>query len=240
VAVAIGADNAVIAQTREPATLSLAPGVSILLSDESREDTGHRLFHSSGGAFVTCASCHPEGGDDGNVWNFTGTGPRRTQNLRGGLAGTAPFHWDGDMATFAQLADEVFVGRMSAGGLLPDQVAALERWVTTQPALPSAPPDDPAAVARGREVFADPTVGCATCHAGEHLTNNATVDVGTGGRFQVPSLQGVAARTPLLHNGCARTLTDRFGACGGGESHGHTAQLLPAQLADLVAYLETL
>ena len=56
----------------------------------------------------------------------------------------------------------------------------------------------------------------------------------------MPALVGVAWRTPLMHNGCADTLRDRFGACGGGESHGHTSQLAPAQIDDLVAYLETL
>jgi len=43
-----------------------------------------------------------------------------------------------------------------------------------------------------------------------------------------------------MHDGCAATLRDRFGACGGGELHGHTSQLTPAQIDDLVAYLESL
>jgi cytochrome c peroxidase len=72
------------------------------------------------------------------------------------------------------------------------------------------------------------------------LTTNALVDVGTRGTFKVPSLVGVGARAPFLHDGCAITLTDRFGSCGGGETHGHTAHLTAAQLADLVAYLESL
>ncbi len=241
VAVAYAPDDRLVVQTREPATLQLpSAGATIAFEGESREDTGHRLFHSGAGAFVACASCHPEGGDDGHVWNFTPLGPRRTQNLHGGLAGTAPFHWDGDMATFAQLASEVFAQRMSGGALLPDQVAALERWATSQPAVPTSAPADTAAVERGRAVFDDPTVGCATCHGGPLFTNSVTVNVGTGAAFQVPSLRGVAARTPLLHNGCAATLRDRFGGCGGGDSHGHTSQLTAAQIDDLVAYLDTL
>jgi hypothetical protein len=43
-----------------------------------------------------------------------------------------------------------------------------------------------------------------------------------------------------MHDGCAAKLLDRFGACGGGDKHGHTSQLQPAQLADLVAYLRSL
>lgn len=72
------------------------------------------------------------------------------------------------------------------------------------------------------------------------MTNNQTVDVGTGGRFQVPSLIGVGSRAPYLHDGCAPTLTDRFGACGGGDLHGVTSTLSPADVGDLVAYLKTL
>jgi hypothetical protein len=44
-----------------------------------------------------------------------------------------------------------------------------------------------------------------------------------------------------MHDGCAPTLADRFGAtCGGGDRHGATSHLMPAQLADLTTYLESL
>jgi len=56
----------------------------------------------------------------------------------------------------------------------------------------------------------------------------------------VPSLLGLRWRAPYLHDGCAPTLRDRFGDCGGGDNHGHTSQLAPAQIDDLTAYLETL
>ena len=71
------------------------------------------MFHVDAGGGVACASCHPEGGEDGRVWNFTCLGPRRSQSLRGGLSGTEPFHWDGDMPDFSTLVQTVFVGRMS-------------------------------------------------------------------------------------------------------------------------------
>ena len=45
----------------------------------------------------------------------------------------------------------------------------------------------------------------------------------------------------FMHNGCAATLADRFTPeCGGGDNHGHTSQLNPAQQADLISYLEVL
>jgi cytochrome c peroxidase len=73
------------------------------------------------------------------------------------------------------------------------------------------------------------------------MTNNATVDVGTGHAMQVPSLRGVSWRAPFMHNGCAGTLADRFSAaCGGGDKHGTTSQLTPAQVTDLTTYLQSL
>jgi mono/diheme cytochrome c family protein len=118
---------------------------------------------------------------------------------------------------------------------------ALANWMDRLPSLPHITPADGAAVDRGRALFENPAVGCATCHSGIALTNNASVDVGTGGPVQVPSLRGVRWPAPYMHTGCAATLADRFDpACGGGEAHGHTAGLSDAQRADLVAYLETL
>jgi mono/diheme cytochrome c family protein len=108
-------------------------------------------------------------------------------------------------------------------------------------APPAAPSGDAAAVARGRALFASPAVGCATCHAGAHLTDNKNHDVGTGGELQTPSLVGVGWRAPFMHDGCAPTLAARFDAgCGGGDRHGVTSKLSAAELADLVAYLESL
>jgi mono/diheme cytochrome c family protein len=99
---------------------------------------------------------------------------------------------------------------------------------------------DADAAARGKAVFETPEVGCLGCHSGALLSTKVIVDVGTGGAFKVPSLVGIAARPPFLHDGCAATLMDRFTTCGGGDLHGKTSQLSAAELSDLVAYLETL
>ena len=49
-----------------------------------------------------------------------------------------------------------------------------------------------------------------SCHVGPLMTTKQIVDVGTGGAFKVPSLLGVGARAPFMHDGCATTLMDRF------------------------------
>jgi len=240
IAVAFDRSGGLIVQSREPAMLALGDGTTIVLSTVSREDTGHTLFHANSGGFLACASCHSEGNEDGRTWNFSCEGPRRTQSLQVGLTDTEPFHWDGSETDFGHLTTDVFQGRMSGPALASDQQAALLTWLDHQPRLPKADAADPAAVSRGQALFQDPAHGCAICHAGPHMTNNQTVDVGTGGRFQVPSLIGVGSRAPYLHDGCAPTLTDRFGSCGGGDQHGVTSTLSSADVSDLVAYLKTL
>jgi YD repeat-containing protein len=244
VAVVYDARGHLIVQTRDPATVQVltAPGQTVVLSYDRRSDSGHDIFHTDSGGGIACASCHPEGGDDGRVWKFRNRDGvlevRRTQNLRGGVMATAPFHWNGDLPSVKKLMDEVFVQRMQGPALGDDYVDTLGKWMDTIPAMPTPAVKDPAAVARGRVLYN--ATGCTACHNGTLLTNNTTVDVGTGRKLQVPSLRGVAWRAPYMHDGCAQTLTDRFSAKCGGTNHGVTSQLTPDQISDLVSFLETM
>lgn len=250
VAVATTGDvrRTVVVQSRHPATLFIYPNDSqdylfaVPLSNDSRNDTGHTIFHMNTGANVACASCHPEGGEDAQVWNFECVGPRRTQSLRFGLRGTEPLHWDGDMDSLDTLMNQVFVGRMAGGVPRRDQLIALGTWLNGMRPPPSSPASDPVAVERGRQLFANPTVGCQSCHSGNKFTDNRSYDVGTGQPLQVPSLIGLANRAPYMHTGCAATLHQRFSRleCGGGDKHGFTSTLSTQEIDDLVAYLETL
>jgi len=230
-----------LVQQREPSALAYL-GRTISLGGESRFDTGHAVFHGNSGAFIACASCHPEGGDDGRVWNFDGIGPRRTPALHGELTGTEPFHWDGDMTDLHVLVHQVFTSRMSGPELSGHQIQTLGHWLDNGITAPiHEAGSNVEAVTRGQDLF-NGEAGCNDCHSGALMTNNQTLDVGTGGRFQVPSLIGVSYRTPLMHNGACPTIRARLidAACSGGDSHGHTSSLAPSQVDDLVAYLNTL
>jgi hypothetical protein len=243
IAVAFEGSGLVVVQSREPAMLAMPGNVTIPLSSISRNDTGHLIFHSNAGGFLACASCHAEGNDDGRIWNFTCQGQRRTQSLHaGGLRGTEPFHWDGTESDMSHLMTDVFQGRMSGPQLANDQINTLMSWIDAQPRVPQAAPTDAAAVERGRALFNDPTrAACASCHSGARFSNNTTVDVGTGGAFQVPSLVGIGSRGPFMHNGCAKTLTERFTntACGGAQ-HGNVSGLSTNEIGDLVTYLQSI
>lgn len=236
--VAYTAQGQVVVQSREPAMLEIVGGAVIKLSEATRADTGTALFHMNSGFGIACASCHPEGREDGRVWNFVGIGARRTQSVAGGLMATAPFHWSGDVEDLTHLVHDVFVSRI--GGPRPNrpQVQHFSGYLDRIPA-PAKPRLDAAAVARGAAIFHDSTTECRTCHSGELLTNNGSYDVGTGEPFQVPSLVGLDARAPFMHDGCATTLDDRFELCGG-TAHGQTSHLGEADKHDLIQYLRSL
>jgi mono/diheme cytochrome c family protein len=51
-------------------------------------------------------------------------------------------------------------------------------WLRAQaPNVKALPAADAELVGRGKALFEDAKVGCATCHSGSMYTNNATVDV---------------------------------------------------------------
>jgi hypothetical protein len=212
----------------------------ISLGGRPGSDAGRTLFHSQGLAGMACASCHPEGRDDGAVWNFDTLGLRRTQNLGGGILARAPYHWSADMPTLHTLVDEVFTQRMAGSFVTPEQGVALGVWLDRIPA-PKGVITDEAAVLRGEELFNSSETGCRSCHTGELMTNNRMANITGYGTnvFKVPSLVGVSGRAPFMHDGCAATLRDRFGPCGGA-AHGNVSTLAPTELDDLIAYLESL
>lgn len=244
--VAFTPTNDLIAFYPEAPALVIHPGNftgdhSISLPGGVGYDAGRELFHTVAGVGLACASCHPEGRDDGQVWEFSEFGFRRTQSVAGHILQRAPYHWTGDQADLPSLLSEVFEHRMAGGPLTPSQVRDIGPWLDRIPA-PAPVGTDAAAIARGQALFESADVGCVQCHNGPLMTTNQRVDVGTGGTFKVPSLRGVVARPPYLHDGCAPTLIDRLTSsqCGGGDRHGHTSQLDAGQLADLVAYVESL
>ena len=232
--VAYTEDRRLLALSREPARLyevssrALAPRVD--LSAISRHDTGHAIFHTSSGRGIACASCHPEGRDDGNAWRSTELGPRRTPSLLGTIASTAPYHWNGEAPDMRALVDMTFVSRMQGPPLDDDQTFALEHWL---PPLAAARPADTAAVDRGKALFESERGRCATCHAGAARTNNQTVNVKTGGAFQVPSLVNVGFRAPYLHDGSVGSIAELVL-----EGHGDNV-LTPSEAADVTTYVRT-
>jgi mono/diheme cytochrome c family protein len=193
-------------------------------------------FHAQiGAAPIACASCHPEGTEDGHVWTFEGMGLRRTQTTAGGIETTAPFHWKGDVPDL----EAIIEGNMTRMGVIGPHPSArdLERLLAAIPApAPVRAASDPLALT-GEELFTG-SAGCVGCHAGSMGTMDESIDVGTGAPFQVPHLVGVAQRAPFMHDGCAPTLRDVLVGCEGDAPHAGTVPTDSA-IDALIAYLET-
>lgn len=240
VAVAFADDGRLYAFNREPAALwriDLATEETrrMTLTGPSRADTGHAIFHRDAGFGISCASCHPEGGDDGRVWAFAPIGGRHTPALDVGLRGTEPFHWAGELDSIGVLLDEVHGRRMGAALQAPARREAFERFLYAIPVpAPRRSPDD--ASTRGREAFE--ALGCVTCHAGDALTTNETVEIGAAVPLQIPTLRAVASHPPYMHDGRAAGLREAVWDMV--VRTRPQAELEAEELDDLVAYLETL
>jgi YVTN family beta-propeller protein len=126
-----------------------------------------------------------------------------------------------------------------------DALAAYLDSLTETEASPARqdPQALPPSAAAGREVFI--TANCASCHSGTEFTNSALGvfrDVGTrksssgqrlGGTltgFDVPTLRGLWATAPYLHDGSAPTIAAAVSAHSG-------VNLTSTQLAELESYL---
>jgi cytochrome c553 len=218
---------------------------------------GRKLFHDAANPHVTpsavvaCSTCHPGGGDDGLVW-FVHTSKiplkrRRTPHLADAHTATAPFHWDGQFATMSALVQGTLTDLMAGDGLLVD-VDSVQAFLDEMVAPPVPPAGDAAAVGRGREVFASAEAGCAGCHGGAELTDDAFHAVlspmslhedDVFATANTPALHGLFLRAPYFHDGRAvdlRDLLTRADAAG----HGGVGKLSGAQVEDLLAYLGSL
>ena len=212
-------DGRIVAVLHEPAELLVIDGrrgerTRVPLASDSLADTGHQLFHLDAGPGLSCASCHPEGGDDGRVWQ-TNDGPRRTQPLDAGLAGTAPFHWNGEEADFAALIEETLVRRMGGRPQSPERAQAFEEWVMAIPDVAPVRSASDGAVQRGAASFV--ALGCVECHQGASTTQPDSIAFGGLDAIQVPMLLGVATRGPFMHDGRAATPARCGGRHGGAD-----------------------
>ena len=133
-----------LASVTVPRAIAVAPEIA----------RGRALFHATEDRRISadgraCASCHPDGRDDGLVWSSP-NGPRQTPMLAGRLDGAAPYGWNGDGKTIAAHLKST-MNRLRGTGLPDEERDALIAYVRTMrpPAAPDA--DHDALVTRGSE-----------------------------------------------------------------------------------------
>lgn len=227
---------------------------------------GKRLFNSSDdprlarAQWIACSSCHFEGEHDGRTWQFGFAGPRNTTSLHG-MAQAYPLRWS---AEWDESADSEFAvtqeqfGSGLLGGAMHEPLAAPNGGRSYELDCLAAYLDglampenhiqnglDPAAVARGEALFADPVVGCADCHPAPYHTDLAVHDVGTadgplerlGPEIDTPTLRDLAHSAPYLHDGIAGSLAELLTSANPNDEHGVTSHLGESQVDDLVGFL---
>jgi mono/diheme cytochrome c family protein len=247
--IALGGPDLVDEKTQPPppiATVALAPPAHPLTVEVA---LGRALFHSVGDGRIShdgraCASCHPDGRDDGLTW-ATPVGPRRSIMLAGRVERTAPFSWSGSEHT---LHDHVIItfNRLKGDGQLRGlELDALLDYVGSIPTPPRSPHDESdTRVARGREIFNSKSVGCAGCHTGDYFTDDERHDVSTkddadtSGMFNTPTLRFVGGTGPYFHDGRYDSL--RALLSDGTRKMGDTSQLSTDDLEALEAYLRSI
>jgi mono/diheme cytochrome c family protein len=203
---------------------------------------GRLLFHGAGDARISadgraCASCHPDGREDGLTWP-TPFGARQTPMLAGRLLeSTAPFGWHGDAASVASHLKQTFQrlgGRGLARADLDDLIAYCHEMAT--PPRAEEPPAE--LTTRGKELFFADTVGCGHCHKAGGDSDGSRHGVGSGPELDTPSLRFVAGTAPYFHDGRYATLGDLLTHTQG--KMGWATNMSPDDFAALEAYLRTL
>lgn len=194
---------------------------------------GRKTFHApiafDGRA---CASCHPDGLDDGLVWSSP-LGPMQPPVLAGRLEGTAPYGWLGSAPTVREHLASTMM-RLQAK---PMPETTMNNLVAYLHAMRPAQKHklDPLET-RGRDVFV--AEGCDGCHTNEGRgSDGARHDVGTGGKLDTPSLVAISASAPFMHDGRFATLREAIVKTAGKMG---PKTLAESDLDALVTYLKTL
>jgi YVTN family beta-propeller protein len=169
--------------------------------------TGKRIFYNADDArmnrdkYISCASCHQDGGQDGRVMDFTdrGEGLRNTVALTGRRGvGQGRVHWTGNFDEIQDFENDI---RNAFGGTgflsnaqfntgtranplgdpkagLNADLDALAAYVTSLNSVGRSPFRNAdgsmtADAVAGKTLF-DGVAGCVTCHSGTDFTDSAT------------------------------------------------------------------
>ena len=202
----------------------------------------------------SCASCHPgEAHTDNKTYVGVtvvadGDPAGRSTPTLWGAGFRRAYSWAGTAPSLEANIRGIVVNRMKGAEPSPETLAALAAYVRSLPygANPNlkddgAPSDSaPAAAKRGYELFMV-RAGCKTCHEPPHYEKKDVEDIGSGGKFKVPSLRLVSRTGPYFHDGRYGTLDQAVAAMWEYvQKAGTTEKLTDDDLRDLVEFLKIL
>ncbi len=205
------------------------------------QELGRQLFHSAidprvsaANNPVSCSSCHFDARTDGMTWLIGGNGYVQTPSLVT-ASHTAPYTWFGAVETIAEEAMITASERLQAPEL--SDLDAIEAYVGTLTVPDTGPPAEPTVLQLGETVFEES--GCADCHNGAYYTDGFAHNVLSGGATATPTLVGIGATAPYMHDGSIASLEQLMTFTDAGHM-GDTSELNCDEKAALVAFMRGL
>lgn len=191
-------------------------------SEPNQVRRGEIWFHdatTSMESWLTCATCHPEGRNDGLNWDLLNDGIGNPKNTKSLVLSpqTPPVMWSGvrSRAEIAVRAGFHFINFFEASDERMSDVraylASLEPEKSPYLGLSEIDGNFAESVERGKSLFN--SQGCIDCHKPPLYTNKETYEFEVAdergiNRFDVPTLKELWRRGPYWHDGRKSTLED--------------------------------
>ncbi|MGD9720939.1 MAG: beta-propeller fold lactonase family protein [Pirellulales bacterium] len=218
---------------------------------------GEAIFYDaqrSVDGWYSCHSCHYEGGSNAVTMDTKNDGSFGTYKMVLSLRGahqTGPWFWHGWQQDFPTAVRKSMGDTMQGPAPTDEDVQAMVAYLSTLSPRAGAAlatnHEQSVRAERGKQLFESEVAGCATCHRGPQFTDGEVHDVGLGSSFDVayqgyntPSLLGIANRAGYLHHGRAKSLAELLTDLHSPAKVSSTRELTNQEVADLVAYLESL
>ncbi len=223
----------------------------------TEERRGETLFHDATWCFQrwqSCASCHPDGRNDGLNWDLLNDGlgnPKNTKSLvyshRTGAAMWTGVRPDADYAIRSGMNHILFAeprdsDASAIAAYLQSLVPLTGKWGQ--------------AAERGKKLYFSKDVGCASCHPPPLYTDMEKHDVGTRSpidvtngpagapiaqqEFKTPSLLELWRTAPYMHDGRYATIEETITTGNHNGLRGKTSQLSREEIRDLAEFLRSL
>jgi YVTN family beta-propeller protein len=229
---------------------------------------GRRVLNNADGTFqtqFTCYTCHPDGHEDGLVYNMAskdmGRNLANTQSLRD-IGDTPPYKWNGKNHTIYKQDGLRFSTVLTRNepfnySDLDALVAYIVTGIPYPPNLVYNPTGELNAMQLRGKYFFERTHDsygneipeknrCITCHPPPYFTHLQMEDVGSliesddSMLFDTPHLNNIYASPPYLHHGLALTLEEIWTIYSKNDNHGVVDDLTKIELNELIEYLRSL
>ena len=217
------------------------------------ERRGEMLFNNADICFQrwqSCASCHPDARVDTLNWDLLNDGMGNHKNVKSMLlAHETPPAMASAIRANAEAGVRAGLEHILLTVRPEEDAVAIDRYL--QSLTPTASPHlvdgrlSPAAE-RGKRLFVDKSVGCATCHPAPLYTDLAMHDVDSKGprdvraTFDTPSLVECWRTAPYMHDGKYTTMKELLIQGKHGVQAGGADKLSAEQVEDLIEFVLSL